>query len=114
MRRALPPSRAPITIAVSVALLAACGARGGADSAAPTGVECPAADPADAGAITDERAALLVGLTETDAERCATDLGWEWRVGGRDGEAFAVTADWSPTRVTVTVADGTVTAIVVG
>jgi len=114
MRRALPPSRVPITIAVSVALLAACGARGDAGSEAPAGAACPATDPADASAITDDRAALLVGLPEADAERCAADLGWGWRVGERDGEAFALTADYSPSRVTVTVVDGTVTAIVVG
>lgn len=64
--------------------------------------------------ISDERAALLVGLSEAQAERCAAELGWGWRVGERDGEVFAVTADWSPTRVTVTVVDGAVTAVAVG
>jgi len=107
-------SRAFIPVAISAALLAACGTSDDADPAAPAGAECPAADPADATAISDERAALLVGLPEADAERCATDLGWAWRVGERDGEAFALTADWSPSRVTVTVIDGAVTAIVVG
>ena len=114
MRRTMSPSRVSIPIAVAAALLASCGANGGAGSPVPAGTECPAADPADATAISDERAALLVGLSEADAERCATDLGWGWRVGELDGEVFAVTADWSPSRVTVTVVDGAVTAIVVG
>lgn len=103
-----------MTLVAAALLLTACGASGDADSVPPADAECPAADPADATTITDERAALLVGLSEADAERCAADLGWGWRVGERDGEAFAVTADWSPTRVTVSVVDGTVTAIVVG
>ena len=80
----------------------------------PSVAECPEADAADTSMISDARAALLIGLLEAQAERCAAELGWGWRVGERDGEVFAVTADWSPTRVTVTVVDGTVTAVVVG
>ena len=77
-------------------------------------VVCPAADAADATAITPERAEMLVGLMESDAEKCAADLGWEYRVGSRDGENFAVTADYSQQRVTVTITLGVVTAISVG
>ena len=77
-------------------------------------VECPAVDAADATAITPQRAELLVGMLETDAEKCAADLGWAYRVGSRDGESFAVTADYSQQRVTVTVTLGVVTAISVG
>jgi hypothetical protein len=51
---------------------------------------------------------------EADAEKCATDLGWAYRVGSRDGETFAVTADYSEQRVTVTITLGVVTAISVG
>lgn len=98
--------------ATAVALLASCGAA--TDDTPPTATDCPAADPADATAITDGRASLLLGLPEADAERCAGELGWGWRVGERDGEAFALTADYSTTRVTVTVVGGVVTAIVVG
>mgnify|MGYP000203068632 FL=1 len=53
-------------------------------------VVCPPADAADATAITPERAEMLVGLLEADAEKCATDLGWAYRVGSRDGENFAL------------------------
>lgn len=104
----------PVAAVATALILAACGAADAAEPSDTAVAECPAADPADATAISDERAAVLVGLSEADAEHCATELGWGWRVGERDGEAFALTADYSPSRVTVTVVDGTVTAIVVG
>jgi hypothetical protein len=77
-------------------------------------VVCPPVDAADATAITPERAEMLVGLLESDAEKCAADLGWAYRVGSRDGEDFALTADYSQQRVTVTITLGVVTAISVG
>ena len=77
-------------------------------------VVCPPADAADATAITPERAEILVGLMEADAEKCAADLGWAYRVGSRDGENFALTADYSQQRVTVTITLAVVTAIAVG
>lgn len=75
---------------------------------------CPETDPADRMEITTARAELLLGYFEADAERCAAELGWSYRVGMRDGESFPVTADYSLTRVTVTIEDDVVTAIVVG
>jgi hypothetical protein len=101
-------------VLATVLVLAACGGGGEAEPSDSAVTGCPAADPADATAITDARAALLIGLSEADSERCATELGWGWRVGERDGESFALTADYSPTRITVTVVDGAVTAVVVG
>ena len=78
-------------------------------------VECPAADPQDlAVGITQERADLLLGFSESDAARCAAELGWAFRVGVRDGESFALTMDYSMQRVTVEVKDDRVTAITVG
>jgi hypothetical protein len=77
-------------------------------------VVCPPADAADATAITPERAEMLVGLLEADAEKCAADFAWAYRVGSRDGENFALTADYSQQRVTVTITLGVVTAISVG
>jgi hypothetical protein len=79
-----------------------------------TATQCPAVDAADATAITPERAELLVGFAESDAEKCAADLGWAYRVGSRDGEDFAMTLDFSQQRVTVTITLGVVTAIAVG
>jgi hypothetical protein len=84
-----------------------------ADQSTPA-ISCPAVDAADATAITPERAQLLVGFAEADAEKCAADLGWTYRVGSRDGEDFAVTADFSEQRVTVTITLAVVTAISVG
>ena len=75
----------------------------------------PAADPQDlAVGITQERADLLLGFSESDAARCAAELGWAFRVGVRDGESFALTMDYSMQRVTVEVKDDWVTAITVG
>lgn len=75
---------------------------------------CPAANAADTIEISVERAELLLGYGEADAERCAAALGWIFRVGQRDGESFALTMDYSLQRVTVTVASDIVTAITVG
>ena len=77
-------------------------------------VVCPPADVADAVEISSERAQLLVGSKEEDAEQCAALLGWGFRVGSRDGEDFALTADYLPQRVNVVVTMGIVTAISVG
>ena len=98
-------------------MLAGCGA--GAEESADSDsesatAECPAADTADATAITQERADMLIGFTESDAESCALRLGWAFRVGERDGEGFALTADYSQQRVTVSVTNDLVTAVAVG
>ena len=79
-----------------------------------TPAECPPADVADQNEISVQRAELLLGFSEADAQRCAAQLGWSYRVGQRDGEGFALTEDYSLQRVTVTVADDMVTAITVG
>ncbi len=101
--------------AIIVALsLAGCAVKTGETSGANTTAECPQADDADATAITQERADKLIGFTESDAESCAASLGWAFRVGERDGEGFALTADYSQQRVTVSVTDDLVTAVAVG
>ena len=102
---------------VAVLVLAGCGAgaeeSGESDSESAT-AECPQPDAADATAITQERADMLIGFTESDAESCAASLGWAFRVGERDGEGFALTADYSQQRVTVSVTKDLVTAVAVG
>ena len=102
---------------VAVLVLAGCGA--GAEKSAESDsesatAECPAIDQADATAISQERADKLIGFTESDAESCAVSLGWAFRVGERDGEGFALTADYSQQRVTVSVTNDLVTAVAVG
>ena len=100
---------------VAVLVLAGCGSN--ADEIPETKTSpasCPQADTADMTAITQERADLLIGFTESDAESCALSLGWAFRVGERDGEGFALTADYSQQRVTVSVTNDLVTAVAVG
>ena len=110
---------ANLASAIAVLVLAGCGA--GAEESADSDSEsesatadCPQADTADATAITQERADMLIGFTESDAESCALSLGWAFRVGERDGEGFALTADYSQQRVTVSVTNDLVTAVAVG
>ena len=108
---------AKLASAFAVLVLAGCGAGGEesaeSDSESAT-AECPQPDAADATAITQERADMLIGFTESNAAACATSLGWEFRVGERDGESFALTADYRQQRVTVSVTNDLVTAVAVG
>ena len=98
-------------LASTLTMITAC-----AESASESAVvaECPQADTADLTAITQERADKLIGFTESDAESCATSLEWEFRVGERDGEGFALTADYRQQRVTVSITNDLVTAVAVG
>ncbi len=64
--------------------------------------------------ITQARANALIKMSEADAEMCSMDLGWEFRVGQRDDEMFALTRDYRIDRVTVTVMGGFVTQVNVG
>ena len=100
---------------VAVLALAGCGsnAEEKPDIGIPT-ADCPQADTADMTAITQERADMLIGFTESDAESCALSIGWAFRVGERDGESFALTEDYSLQRVTVSVTNDLVTAVVIG
>ena len=106
-----------VVVASAVLVLAGCGAaaeESAENESERVTAECPQADAADATAITQERADILIGFTESDAEACATSLGWAFRVGERDGEGFALTADYSQQRVTVSVTNDLVTAVAVG
>jgi hypothetical protein len=64
--------------------------------------------------ISDEDAQRLVGMTETQVDAEAAANGWAVRVAARDGEEFALTADYVPARVNVTYVDGLATAVSVG
>ena len=106
------------TCALAVVLIAACdgGASTGAGTPADTSADmaCPPADAADTIEITVSRAELLLGFSEANAERCAVELGWAYRVGMRDGEYFALTMDYSLQRVTVEIENDVVVRISVG
>ena len=108
---------ANLASALAVLVLAGCGAaaeESAENESESATAECPQPDAADATAITQERADMLIGFTESDAESCATSLGWAFRVGERDGESFALTADYSQQRVTVSITEDLVTAVVIG
>jgi hypothetical protein len=76
---------------------------------------CPpmAAGDKDPG-ITQARTNALITMSEADAESCAMDLGWVYRLGQRDDEFFPGTFDYRTDRVTVTVVKGVVTKVIVG
>lgn len=63
---------------------------------------------------TPESVQLLVGLTEYGANKVAKDNGWALRIAMKDGVAFQLTADYSESRVNLTVTKGIVTAISIG
>ena len=64
--------------------------------------------------ITQVRANTLITMNESDAEMCAMDLEWQYRVGQRDEEMFALTRDYRIDRVTVTVMNGFITKVDIG
>ena len=64
--------------------------------------------------ITQARADNLLTMSEADAEMCAMNLDWQFRVGQRDDEMFAGTFDYRTDRVTVTVMKGFVTKVYLG
>ena len=89
---------------------------GGTDMVEDTTVTPPAApDPTmPEAAIDQDSADTLIGLTEAQARERAVELGWQFRVGVRDGQSDMLTTDYVLNRVTVTLAGGVVTVVAVG
>ena len=76
---------------------------------------CPAMSSQDIDpGITQTRANNLLTMSEADAETCANELDWQFRVGQRDDEMFAGTFDYRTDRVTVTVMKGVVIKVYLG
>ena len=75
---------------------------------------CPPPSAADKTEITQVRANSLITMGEDLAEQCAALLDWDYRVGERDGELFAGTKDYNPSRVSVTIKAGVITGVQVG
>ena len=76
---------------------------------------CPAKSDLDVSkGITQKRANALLTMTEAESLDCANKLGWDYRIGQRDDEIFAVTMDYSKSRVTVTIKNGFITLVQVG
>ncbi len=75
----------------------------------------PAVNPTNPVAALDSASSKkLIGLTEAEAQKVATELGWQVRVAMRDGEAFMLTTDYQTNRVNLTITKGFVTAVVIG
>ena len=64
--------------------------------------------------ISVVRANTLIGMKEDEAESCATQLNWGYRVVSRDGEDFPATLDYRLDRVSVTVKNGLITRADIG
>ena len=72
-------------------------------------------NPTEPAAVPDETSVKkLIGLTEAEAQKVATELGWQVRVAMRDGEAFMLAQDYLTNRVNLTITKGSVTFVVVG
>lgn len=64
--------------------------------------------------VVDDYGQGLVGFEEAAAQACVEDAGLIWRVVARDGEYFAVTADYSPQRLNAVIEGPVVVDISVG
>ncbi len=64
--------------------------------------------------LVQETTKDLVGKTEKNVEYCAAFEGLTYRVAARDGEFYALTMDYSPTRINVEIENEVVTKINVG
>ncbi len=64
--------------------------------------------------LVEETTRDLVGKSEENVEYCAAFEGLQYRVAARDGEFYALTMDYSPTRINVEIEKEVVTKINVG
>ncbi len=64
--------------------------------------------------LVEEATKSLVGKSEKNVEYCAAFDGLTYRVAARDGEFFALTMDYIPTRINVEIEKSVVTKISVG
>lgn len=71
-------------------------------------------DGADQTEITADEANTLLGMSEAEATSAAEANGWKVRIAARDGEQFALTMDYSPRRVNLTIEAGIVTYLFIG
>ena len=64
--------------------------------------------------LVQESTNELIGKSEENVEYCAAFEGLAYRVAVRDGERYALTMDYSPTRINVEIEKDIVTKISVG
>jgi hypothetical protein len=74
----------------------------------------PALSMEEEASVSLEVAGDIIGLPEADAAAWAEKNGRTVRVGSRDGEFYALTMDYRPSRLTLDIVDGTVTNATVG
>lgn len=120
---------AAASVVLTVAAVALVGCSATPEPAAPSGT--PVASPSveasappegslfnptdDAQSAADLAADLVVdGATEKEAITDIEKAGFTYRVVARDGEAFPVTADYSPERINIEVRDGYVVSSFTG
>jgi len=58
---------------------------------------------------TDRFGKDLIGMAADQAEACAAEVGYTWRVFEQDGEQFALTMDYRVERINVKIEQGIVT-----
>jgi len=64
--------------------------------------------------ITNEEANTLLGMSEQEANSTAVANGWVVRIAARDGEQFALTMDYNPKRVNLTIDNDVVSDVFIG
>ena len=64
--------------------------------------------------ISVARANTLIGMKEADAESCAAQLDWIYRIVSRDGEDFPATLDYRLDRVSLTIKNGLISRVDIG
>lgn len=114
MRTSLTTSRIVAALAAGALALSACG--GDDDSLAPGDPTTTASDPglpagddqaaggtrpADQEFEPQQRADMLFGLTEAEAQNIALEFGWTIRTGRVDDEQYMLTEDYAIDRITV-------------
>ena len=75
---------------------------------------CPTVAPSNPVAITNAQAATLIGMKKEAAISCIQSLSGSHRIAQEDGENFALTQDYSNSRVNLSVDEGFVTKVTVG
>jgi len=76
---------------------------------------CPQLSALDKSAgISVVRANTLIGMKEGEAESCAAQLEWMYRIVSRDGEDFPSTLDYRLDRVSVTIKNGLISRADIG
>ncbi len=79
-----------------------------------TVMPCPTYKVIGANPIPQAEADLLIGMTESQAQQCAENLGWTFFVGERDGEMYPLTRDYRVDRVVAGVKEDLVFSVAVG